>query len=300
MATDTDMDMDREKVGAERKELPSTVYDANSKEGVLALMVAIYQSFIKGNYLAKRIFIRDFKALYRQSLLGISWAFVIPIVSTLVWVYLNNSGVVKIDLPEVPYPIYVLSGMILWQGFLDGLNAPIMSFNNAKPFLTKINFPREALILSGFYRVTFNMYLKLVILIPLFFFYGFNPGWTILMAIPLMVVVVLLGFSLGVIVTPVGILYNDVQRLIQAGSQFIFLLSPIIYPIANEGVRRTVDLFNPIGVMVNFCRNYLLGLSNADIMGPFLIHALIFGTLLVIGLVAYRISVPLLIERMGS
>ncbi len=277
-----------------------TVYDAGSGDGIFTLFKQVILDFGRGSFLAKRLFIRDIRALYRQSFLGLSWAIIVPIVSTAVWVYLNAKGIVKVETPGVPYPIFVLSGMILWQTFLESLNAPIMSFNAARSILTKINFPREALILAGFYKVLFNLAIKVGLLVALFAYYGFAPNGDIIYALPLIFSVILLGFSIGIFITPIGVLYTDVQRIIQASSQFIFLLSPIIYPFATEGSKALIDKLNPVAVFINVARNTMIKGYDEMLMTPYFIHLAIFSFLLLIGLLIYRMSIPIIVERMGS
>lgn len=281
-------------------QLEERIYGQEANIGFFGMLRAIVLGFKDGRYLGKRLFIRDINALYRQSLLGWAWAIIIPALSTAVWVFLNKSGIMNIEVPGVPYPIFVLSGMVLWQSFLEALNAPLMSFNGSLRVLTKINFPKEALIISGIYKVMFNLGIKLCLLLLLFLYYGYNPGWGILLAPLAIIALILLGFSIGIIILPIGALYNDVNRVIQAGSQFVFLLTPILYPIAMEGSRYYIDRANPLAVMLTYARDLLLGLDTADLSSWYTLHAVVFGFLLLIGLIIYRLSVPILVERMGS
>ena len=75
--------------------------------------------------LAWRLLVRNISAQYRQTLLGYVWAFLPPIVTTLVWVFLNAQKIFDVGETGVPYPVYVLTGTILWQVFVDAMNSPL-------------------------------------------------------------------------------------------------------------------------------------------------------------------------------
>jgi len=103
--------------------------------------------------LAWRLFVRDLRAQYRASLLGYVWVFLPPLVASLPFVYLKSAGVISIGDTPIPYAAYAMVGAIIWQTFVDALNSPLRSVNAARAMLTRINFPREAILLSGLMQV---------------------------------------------------------------------------------------------------------------------------------------------------
>lgn len=90
----------------------------------------------------------------------------------------------------IPYPVFVFTGTLLWSILVDSFNAPLGQVNAKKPLLAKINFPREALILSGVYQILFNAAIKIGILLLVLPFVGVHPGWGGLL-IPVRVLVLL-------------------------------------------------------------------------------------------------------------
>ena len=104
--------------------------------------------------LARRMFIRDLSAQYRNSLLGYLWIFVPPVLASLPFIYLNRAGLLRLGDTSVPYAAYAIVGTTIWQTFVDALNSPLKTANAARPILTRINFPREAILLSGLYDLT--------------------------------------------------------------------------------------------------------------------------------------------------
>lgn len=132
------------------------------------LLAEMWYDLCSSRELAWRLVVRDISALYRQSLLGLLWAFLPPIVTALIFIILHQQEVFTVRETSIPYPAFVLVGTVLWQVFVDSINAPLRSVIAAKPMLAKIKFPYEALILSAMGQVLFNLGIKLVILAVVF------------------------------------------------------------------------------------------------------------------------------------
>jgi lipopolysaccharide transport system permease protein len=103
----------------------------------------IWSDLPQAAQLGYRLFLRNVKAKYRQSLLGLFWAFIPPIMTTAVWVFLNGQRIINIDDPGIPYPAFVLTSTLLWSLFAQSLLMPINSVKSGKSMMVKINFPKE-------------------------------------------------------------------------------------------------------------------------------------------------------------
>jgi lipopolysaccharide transport system permease protein len=88
--------------------------------------------------------VRDISAQYRQSLLGILWAFLPPLITAVIFITLNSRKVINVEETSIPYPVFAIFGTVLWHFFVYSLNAPLRVVTASKSLLTKINFPREA------------------------------------------------------------------------------------------------------------------------------------------------------------
>ena len=108
----------------------------------------MWRDLLASRELAWRLMVRDIKAQYRQSFLGIFWAFIPPIVTAVGFTMASDAKVLNVGVTDLPYPAYVMFSMTLWQTFVEALNSPIQAVNAAKSMLAKINFPREAIILA--------------------------------------------------------------------------------------------------------------------------------------------------------
>ena len=263
------------------------------------MLCEMFSDLALSRELAWRLAVRDISAQYRQAFLGILWAFILPLANTLAWIFLNSSGVVKIGETALPYPVYVFTGTMLWAIFMDALNAPLQQTRAAQSMLSKLNFPREALIVSGIYQAMFNAMIKVVLLVVALVFVGINPGWNVLF-FPLGVLsLLLIGTTLGLLITPVGLLYTDVGNGMPLLIQFLMYVTPVVYPMPQDGWIAVLISMNPLTPLILTTRGWLSGMS-ADCLGYFCLVNGAMVILLLVVWVVYRLAMPILIERMSA
>ncbi len=141
----------------------------------------MFRDLIAGRELAWRLAVRDISAQYRQTALGLLWAFIMPLAHTLIWIFLSSSGIVTIRDTALPYPVYVFTGTMIWAIFMDAVNAPLQQTTANKQMLAKINFPREALVVSGIYQTLFNGAIRIILLLSVLMLFKIYPGWTLIL-----------------------------------------------------------------------------------------------------------------------
>ena len=249
--------------------------------------------------LSWRLAVRDICAHYRQAFLGILLAFILPLANTLTWIFLNSTGIVAVRETALPYTVYVFTGTMLWAILMDAMNAPLQQINAARGMLSKLNFPREALIVSGIYKVIFNATIKIILLLGTLFIMGIYPGWSLLL-FPLGVLsLVLIGTSIGLLILPVGILYTDIGRALPVLMQFMMYVTPVVFPMPKEGWTANLFRINPFTPIILTTRNWLTNFT-PEYLDYFVLVNVIAILLFLFVLVIYRLSMPILIERMSS
>ncbi len=263
------------------------------------LLKASLSDMYHSRFLARQLAERDIKAMYRQSYLGIIWAFVTPLATAAVWIFLNNSGTVRLSDTGVPYPVYAFSGTLIWSIIVASINSPMQSTQAAKGILTKINFPKEALLLSGIYKLLFDSSIKILLLVVFVFIYGIGFHWSLLLFPIAIIGAILFGTTLGLFLTPIGLLYKDISKIITFGMQFLMYITPVVYAIPKTGVMRTLMVWNPITPIVLTARDLVVGFSPIYITN-FLIVLIVCVPLLFLGLIIYRISIPIIVERLSA
>ena len=263
------------------------------------LVREMISDLIASRGLAWRFFVRNISALYRQSILGYVWAFLPPLFSMAIWVLLNTQKIINIEDPGMPYPLFVLTGTVLWQTFVDAINSPLKLVTESKAMLAKINFPREALILAGLLEVLFNFFIRILLLVAIFAWYRTPVSGTVGLAFVGVLILILLGLMVGILLTPLGVLYNDVSRTLAIFTQFWFFLTPVIYPMPKEGVVALIAQYNPVTPVLVSTREWLILGSSSQLTGFWVVS---FGavTFLLLGWVLYRIAMPHLIARISA
>lgn len=249
--------------------------------------------------LAWRLFVRNISAQYRQSILGYLWAFLPPIVTTFTFVFLSSQNILNIGATSLPYPAYVMLGSLLWQTFLDALNNPLRQTTMAKGMLAKINFPREALVLSGLYEVFFNFAIRFILLAGVFIWFRIPIGWSVLLTPVGLMGLIILGTSIGMLLAPLGMLYEDVSRGLLVLTSLWFFITPVVYPPPTKWPFSLLSQLNPVSTLLVTTRNWLTSGASADWLS-FGIVILLSLILLSIAWLLYRLAMPYLIERMSS
>jgi lipopolysaccharide transport system permease protein len=281
-------------------ELPCTVYTSASQlrhPGVLARQMV--SDLINSRELAWRLFVRDISAQYRQSVLGYIWVFIPPLVASLPFIYLNSQGVVRFGHTPIPYAAYAGIGAIVWQTFVDALNAPLRAVVAAKPVLTRVNLPREAILLSALAQVGLGVLVRLPLLIGFMVLFHIAPPVTALLFPIGLLSLILFGFVIGLLLTPLGVLYGDVQQILPVATTFLMLLTPVVYPQPHSGLAAAVAALNPLTPLITTTRDWLTVGATGN-MTAFL--AITAGALLCLlaGWVGVRVAMPHLIARIGS
>ena len=249
--------------------------------------------------LAWRLFLRDLSAQYRQSLLGVFWAFLPPLITSLIFIVLQSRQVINFAVTSIPYPVYVLVGTILWQIFTDSLNAPLKAITAARSFLVKINFQREALIMAAFYLVVFNVLIRMIILAAVFVFFHLQPTPALLLVPFTMLALIILGMGIGLLLTPLGALYTDVSTSLPIAVQLFFFITPVVYPIPHIFPLSLLAVLNPVTPLLTASRDLITTGSIANPTAFFVVSGLSL-VLLFLAWIIYRVALPIIIERMSS
>lgn len=277
------------------------IYSAETtKRSLFSYLYDIVEELPRAHELGFRLFKRNLSALYRQSLIGFAWVFIPPLATSALWIFLRGNNVVNMEDTNIPYPVFVITGTMLWQIFSEAISAPLNQVAENKMMLSKINIPREGLLLSGAYQLIFNTVIKILFLIVVFLVFHQTIPLSSLIFVPIgLLAIGLAGFSIGLLIAPVGMLYQDINRGLITLLPFLMYLTPTVYPASREGLVGMVMKFNPIAVFITQTRNWLTAQPVYD-MQYFWIYIFLFALILFMALVIYRLSLTIIIERIGS
>jgi lipopolysaccharide transport system permease protein len=249
--------------------------------------------------LAWRLFVRDFNARYRQTLLGYVWAFLPPLATTIPFIFLKSQGLLTTGETSIPYPAYVMVGMLFWQLFVDAVQSPLKAVTAAKPILSKVQFPPEAILMAGIGEVLFSFVIRLLLLILVFGWYRSLPPVTALLTPVVVTSVVVLGFMVGLLVTPLGILYEDFTPGLALGTTFWLFFTPVVYPAQRTGAGALITSVNPVSPLIIVGRDWLTtGVTNQ--FTAFAAVSVGSIVLLLAAWICYRVALPHLVARIGN
>lgn len=283
--------------------MPTRMVTVYTPESSLANPVKMIREMFRdlraARELSWRLAVRDLSAQYRQAFFGFAWALILPLANTAAWTFLSSSGVVAVGETALSYPVYVFAGTMLWAIFMDAVNAPLQGVTASKTMLAKINFPREAIIVSGIYQTLFNAGIKVGLLLIALLLLGINPGWNLLLFPFSILSLVLVGTFIGLLITPVGLLYTDVGKAVPLLMQFLMYLTPVVFAMPRDGIAATLFTLNPLTPLILTSRDWLTG-GTPEFLGYFLAVNAAAILLLLVVWVVYRLAMPILIERMSA
>lgn len=280
--------------------LPEIVYTAESQLRYPGkLLRSMMRDLLASRDLAWRLLVRDISAQYRQTVLGYFWAVFPPLVISLVFILVNSSNVFRIEGTKIPYPVYVLMGTVFFGLFMEALNAPLKLVNASKAMLAKINFPREALLLSAIGQVSFSFGIKLVLLIVVLFIFQVPVKPTVILAPVPLAGLLLFGTMLGVFLVPFGLLYQDITYGLTVASMGIMFLTPVVYPPPKDGLLATIMSYNPLTPLIMSARDFVVYGMGAYAVSMLMV-LLVILVLLFVGWVLFRLALPIIIERIGA
>ncbi len=284
----------------QNEELPVVVYTPESRlRHPAQLFQEMWRDLLASRELAWRLMVRDISAQYRQSFLGIFWAFIPPIAMATGLTLANKAKVLNIGATDLPYPAYVMFSMTLWQTFVESLNGPIAAVAAAKPMLSKINFPREAIVLAKLGEVVFNFGIKLILIVGLFLWFQIRVTWTVILATVALVHLIALGTAIGLFLAPIGGLYQDVGRGLSLVMGLWLFLTPVIFPVPKEGVFGAIVQLNPVTPLLVTTRELATTGIISQPIGFWLASSIAILGLFFSWLV-YRLAMPFVVERMSA
>ena len=181
---------------------------------------------------------RDFVSFYKQTIFGPLWFFAQPIFTTIVFTFVFGN-IANLSDSGIPQPLFYLSGVILWNFFVDCLVKTSTVFRDNSSLFSKVYFPRLILplsiILSNLvkFSIQFLLFIIMLCYFKIFEKLEFSFSYTLLYVPFLIVLISLLGLGLGLLITAYTIKYRDLTYLISFATQLLMYTSTIIYSFNN-------------------------------------------------------------------
>lgn len=210
---------------------------------------------VRSRELAWQLFMRDFSARYRQSVLGVLWALILPLIAVGTFVFLNRSGLLNVGDTGVPYPVYALLGLTIWQVFSGGLTISSNAIVAGGSMVVKINFPKETLVIAAMGQVIFELLVRLVLLAIVMAIFQVTPKWTVVFFPFTLLPLLMLTLGLGFFLSLVNVLLRDVPNVVTLATTFLMFLTPVVYPVPETGPLAALMAVNPLAGLVRASRD---------------------------------------------
>ncbi len=227
---------------------------------------------------------REFRVRYSQSVLGVTWAILQPLVLMIVFSVIF-SIFMRVPTEGVPYPVFAYVALLPWTFFSNALGFAIPSLVNQMNLVSKIYFPREILPLSTILVALIDFLVASLIFIALLVIYQIPIGWTILFVPVILLVQIIFTLGISLFGAALNVFYRDIRFVIPLVLQVLMYLSPVIYPVTIIPERFLPFYFlNPMAVLIDTYRRVVLYNQMPD--WPY--FALATAISLLILLLAYR------------
>jgi lipopolysaccharide transport system permease protein len=207
---------------------------------------------------------RDVKVRYKQTLLGVLWVVLQPLLMMLLFtLFFGRLAGIKSD--GVPYSLFAYAGLLPWTFFATAATASGNSMVNSASLITKVYFPRVLVPAAAVGAVLVDLAISFGVLVLLMAYWRITPTWNLLMLLPVVVLLTTLAMGFGLLTSGLNVKYRDVRLALPFLIQVWFFASPIIYPtdMIPERWRWLLHL-NPMTGIVEGFRSALYGRKPFD------------------------------------
>ncbi len=173
---------------------------------------------------------RDIKIKYKQTVLGFLWAILQPLVMMVIFTFFFGRAL-HVPSQNLPYPVFVFSGLLLWNTFSTGLTNSANSMVSNSQIIKKIYFPRLIIPVSSILVALFDFLMAFVLFVSLLIYYKQPVSWTACWIWPAALGICLMAtLGPGSLLAALNVKYRDFRYVIPFVVQVLFFLTPVIYP----------------------------------------------------------------------
>ncbi len=214
---------------------------------------------------------RELKGKYKGSLLGSAWSLINPL-ATLAVYSLVFGFFLRFHVPVAGngtlqnFPIYLFTGLVVWNSFYAISTGSMAALVGAGPLLRKIYFPPFAPVVGNALAAANQTAIEIGLLLVIFVI-ALNVGWSFLLVPVLLVLLAAFAIGVGLLLSMLNARFRDVNYIVQVVLNLLFYASPIVYPIAfvtaqyhNHPWLRLYE-YNPITAFVEAFRSALYELQ---------------------------------------
>jgi len=172
--------------------------------------------------------VRGIKARYAQSILGVGWAIIQPLFTTLVFTVVFG-GLAKVESDGMPYILFSYLALWPWNYFSGTLSESANSLVANAGMITKVYFPRLILPLAAIFSKLLDFVISFVVLLVLLIYFQVFPGWQVVFLPVLLIQLLLCSLGIGMILSAMAVQYRDVKYALGFIVQLLLYGAPVVY-----------------------------------------------------------------------
>jgi lipopolysaccharide transport system permease protein len=225
------------------------------------------QEFLEYRDLLWMLIVRQVSLRYKQTAIGIAWVLLQPLAAMTIFTIIFGYFA-KLSSNGIPYPIFVYSALILWTLFSEGLSRAGSSLIADEKLITKVYFPRLIIPLAAVGSAWIDFAVSLVVLLPLTYFFGLRPTWSLFLLPLAMLITMTLAAGVGMMLAALNVKYRDFQYAVPFLVQIWLYASPVVYSssIVPESVR-PIYYLNPMAGLIELSRFAVTGQGSFQWLG---------------------------------
>jgi lipopolysaccharide transport system permease protein len=203
---------------------------------------------------------RDVKVRYRQTVLGAVWVMGQPVVSMVIFSLLFTRVAKLRAETGVPYPLFVLGGVLIWNFVSGAIQRSGNSLLGASHLISKVYFPRLVVPLSNVATDLVDFAIAALLLLPMMLYYGVAPSPAMLLVPLIVVLACVFALGVGLWIAALNVEYRDVRVVLPWILQIAMYATPVVYPLSALPERlRWIAVANPMTGIVEGFRAALFG-----------------------------------------
>lgn len=202
---------------------------------------------------------RDVKIRYKQTLIGIAWAALQPILTTAIFTVIFSSFA-RFDTRDVPYPLFALSGLMIWLFVHTSVTQASGSFISNTSLVTKVYFPRLLMPFAATFAAVFDLLVSLPLLAVLMLYFQTVPSQQIVLAPLFILFAIVQTMAVGTLFSALNVRFRDVKFALPFLLQVWMIASPIFYPTTLLSDKwKYIFALNPLTGIIEGFRSSVFG-----------------------------------------
>ena len=216
----------------------------------------LFSDIFKYQYLIKLLIQREFKASYMESLLGIVWKLITPLLPLGVYLVLQSVGLLHGSL-AMPKIVYLICGLSFWHLFASTALVIAGRLVDQASTLKKIKIPFVVLYISALGQILFDFLVRFSLLALVVLYFRIVPSFSWLWLIVVMLSLLSLGFAFGILTSLFVVYAKDFKNALQIFLQYFVFLSSVLFPVPENPIFKSFVMYNPLHYLIESARSMI-------------------------------------------